>query len=255
MDEMTFELFSRTADYGHVQKCLTVLSEYLNFSGAVFRVSGDSADDDELFGFEGIKSGSWRKAYEKFGRLFFEQRRTYGGVSRKFGFEHLTVVLKDSSLRPSSLNEMFREASASLRADFSFMFGENRASGKYFDISYSANDDGLGLAAGLRDVYWLNFYGTPFVNAIGIENLCELPAFEISDTEHGVFVRITERAEDAHDLKDVLRNQIGNQYFVPKGVHLASTNSSGIVAFLRHLVTIAKLPKDLAVAEVRPKFE
>ncbi len=255
MDDVTIELFSRMVDSERLQRCLMMLDEYLDFASAEFRVSGDTETNDRLFRFEDIKTGEWRESYDEFGRLFFDLDSAYGGISNSDGFEHLTVVLKKSTHEPGSLIDLFGKVSVLFQADFSFVFGENRGSGEYFDVSYSSNDEGLGLAAGLRDVYWLNFYGETFVKLIGAENICELPAFEISETDSGIFVQVSERVEDAYRFRIAIKNQIGNQYFVPKGRRLEHVDSGGVLRLARHLLTVIRSPKNLAVAEVRPQFE
>ncbi|MEO1245947.1 MAG: hypothetical protein AAFX56_09730 [Pseudomonadota bacterium] len=254
MDDVTFQFFSRTVDFKCLQSCLVVLDEYRSLKSAKFLIAGNTEPDDLRYRFGDIEAGVCQETYEKFGRLFFEQDDLHGGVSRRDGFEHLTFVFKNLSAEPNALIRLFMTISKLTSADFSFVYGENLRSEKYFNVAHFAHEEGLGLAAGLRDVYWLNFYGKSFTQLIGVENLLELSVFDVSEFEDGVCVRVSEKIEDAYELKDLVKSQVGEEYFVPKRKSTEQVRSGGILRFLGVLWAIVRAPKDLDTAKVRPRF-
>jgi len=255
MDELTFETFSWNADKLTLQNGLVCLANLLDIGDSEIRISGDRPEDDMSFEIDRFSSGEWQQAYGKFGRLFCEFRSGFFGVSREGEFEHLSVVLKQCLLDEDVLRNLFATVSGAIEADFSFMYGENAGSGKYFDIGYAANDSDLSIAAGLRDVYWLNFYGASFVEAIGTDTLGELTVYEMSRLNNGVLVRTTERIEDAYDLRNVIRNQIGLDCFVPKSTPVPSRDVVGVVGLVRQMLALANSPKERDIATIRPKFD
>lgn len=255
MDEVTFLLFVRQLSFDNLPRCFIVLDNILGLQGAVFRVYGERDADNKTYDFDAIKGGQWHELYRKEGNIFFELNDINGRISRIDGFENFSVALKRTDIVPRRLIDMFKSISELLRADLSFLFGENRGSGKYFNIAYGSNDAGLGVSAGLRDIYWLNYYGKPFVEAIGMHKLRELAVFDFAETESGVFFQTTENVEDAVEVKDSIIEQLGIQYFVPRTKPIKFADSSGFLGLAKHLLAIMRLPKDLGEAAVRPRFD
>lgn len=124
-----------------------------------------------------------------------------------------------------------------------------------FDMAYYSNR--FGVWAGLRDIYWLNYYGKEFVDLMGATHLTSIGSaqrgFKVNE---GVFVQIQEKFLYNRAL---VKDEIGKEFFVEKKVNYPDTPSeiTGLFAMIRYFWQLMKEDKkrDQEVAPARPKIE
>jgi hypothetical protein len=98
----------------------------------------------------------------------------------------------------------------------------------YLDAEYNAKniiDDETGvraigarLARGIPGLYWLNFFGAPYVELMGREKLLTAPAYEVKPVGDGVLVALAASAEAWQSADYKQRGQaviahLGRQFF------------------------------------------
>ncbi len=124
-----------------------------------------------------------------------------------------------------------------------------------FDCHYYSNR--FGIWAGLRDIYWLNYYGKEFVDLIGSTYLSGINSakkgFKFND---GFFLQIQEKSLYNRDL---VKKEIGEEFFIKKRVNDDNDPHEmiGFFALIRFLWKLRKEDKqrDKELAPSRPKIE
>jgi hypothetical protein len=77
---------------------------------------------------------------------------------------------------------------------------------------------GPNLADGLKGLYWLNYFGPPYVELIGRERLLSAPAYEVKQVGDGILLALDESADAWQTLayqrceRDVIEH-VGKQFF------------------------------------------
>jgi len=177
----------------------------------------------------------------------------------KEGFQQNRVWLR---IRRDALNDCaFRESYVQFCRD----------QANLFNVTYLYSFDSVkadawfsslrGLGAGLRDVYWINVFGSPYINMMGRDRLLDCPAFEVAALPNGhVVIRATEIFcdPDSPPLRDVrvqIRDHLGQRFFVKRPTkpqwRIGGTNRLPFTAFLQSWVSWwCNID-----AEVRPKFD
>jgi hypothetical protein len=109
-----------------------------------------------------------------------------------------------------------------------------------------------GLSNGLRDLYWVNVFGPPFVELIGEDKLLELSSnCEIEKlAESEILVRLR-GCDVARDEVERIKSEIGQDYFI-QGIKTpdASVSSGGPLSLVKHLWSLGqgKAPLERAIA-------
>jgi hypothetical protein len=89
-----------------------------------------------------------------------------------------------------------------------------------------------GIASGLPDAYWLNFFGKPFVSIIGAAKLDRMP--RTKSVESIRLVTASEKYESGDSMfeaRRLLRSEIGEEFFRKKA-GTEQAQSSGVLSFL-----------------------
>ena len=80
---------------------------------------------------------------------------------------------------------------------------------------------GVDVSRYLPGLYWLNFFGKPYCELIGLERLLDTPAHEVKGVDDGVLVRLSKDSrewerEDYREAERKVLNHIGRQYCFSK---------------------------------------
>lgn len=110
----------------------------------------------------------------------------------------------------------FRDALVDLAAREAVALEANLLYGYDRRVSDDRYRTAEGIGAGLRDVYWLNVYGPPFVDLIGAERLLSAPAVTRSVDGH-VLVLAPDEALTTPGATAAIRAHLGEEFFVPPG--------------------------------------
>jgi hypothetical protein len=81
---------------------------------------------------------------------------------------------------------------------------------------------GVRLAEGLPGLYWLNFFGKPYVRFIGEDRLLSAPAYEVKKVGNGVLIALNDsplswQSADYNEREINTINHIGRDLFFFKG--------------------------------------
>lgn len=152
-------------------------------------------------------------------------RREHDTFLRNTGYRQNRVTLYTDEPRDAALRERYLDVcrSQSLALDVNYLYAyQQRLDDARF---YTA----AGIGAGLRDVYWVNVFGPPFVELIGVEHLLSAPAR-------------TERLGDRHVLlvvdrreKEAVAAHIGKEFFAPPAAQPAQSGTVGLLGAVRML--------------------
>lgn len=185
---------------------------------------------------------------------------------RRFdGLEQNTCELMTSSLFLENpfWKEMYIELSIKMAQLFKSNYLYCYALNTGFDHFFTSQS---GLEIGLKDIYWLNIFGPPYIEMIGREKLLSCPAYEVREIEDKhILIQPLEQVAPAGDEQmrsqcNKIKDHIGRQFFVcPKIKPKYSVpNKSGIISFfdlIKFFWAINRNFKDERnAATVRPKF-
>jgi hypothetical protein len=152
-------------------------------------------------------------------------RREHETFLRNTGYRQNRVTLytdepRDPALRGRYL-DFCRAQSLALEVNYLYAYQQRLDDARFYTAA--------GIGAGLRDVYWVNVFGPPFVELIGVEHLLSAPAR-------------TERLGAAHVLlevdrrdKDAVHAHIGKEFFAPAPAQPGQPGTVGLLGAVRML--------------------
>jgi hypothetical protein len=151
-----------------------------------------------------------------------------------------------SKLSDAEIIELFLEFVTKL-GDLYLGYGYDT---KYGNFNHRYYSNYHGLWAGLRDVYWINFYGKEYVDLIGKEKLLNCDLLEKSGECAGgiYFVVLSACLKN----RDAVITKIGDEYFVidHKSTKFGVEERTGVFALFK---TIGGLLKDNTENEIATK--
>jgi hypothetical protein len=159
---------------------------------------------------------------------------------------------------PISLNANFRTRlmdfirSVALELDSDFAYACDLPSADY---RYGRNR--AGLSNGLRDVYWVNVFGKPFLHLIGTDKLLTLSSADhVEKLSDSLILVALNEPRGVREQQERLKAEIGRQFFIgrvepPRG----SVSTGGPLSLVRHLWKLGQAASDAEVAREVPHFE
>jgi hypothetical protein len=185
-------------------------------------------------------------------------------VPEYFRPNQLTVVLPEIRLRSPAFSERvvrgFRSVATTFQADYGVVRPRVRAEARYRSV--------LGYAAGIEDIFWLNYFGPAYTRIFGIKDVRHLPACAIdSPTRDSIFIRVTESFFDPSLMQRAqsVRERLGEAFFLkPTDGNPSKVEYSGgflfnplrLFRFVSSAVdNSAARREDRLIADVRPSFD
>ena len=122
------------------------------------------------------------------------------------------------------------------------------------NVSYRATD--TAIADGLRDTYWINSFGSEYVELIGEKKLLRTPNAEVKKLpgdRSRILVKLSDRV-DCDEERVAFRKYLGEDIFVPLTPQTEAINTGNPFRIVKHFWEITRKPP-LEVAPRRPYFE
>lgn len=241
-----------------IKSIFKILNDLVVLEYADFKIPGRVEKDDLNLNFTEVINNDWEEKFIENFMISFSSKSSFGGFESHKHYVSFQLYINNDDLS-NIIEKLCINLINNIDVDLLFCY-ENNISPNNFDISYGSHDRGIGIKAGLRDVYWLNYYGESFAQLIGINKLLALPVFSVEPIECGVFFKITENTEDAYSYRPTIKAQIGENFFVPKDIdgktHMSKTKEkSGLFGLFSHMLHLSRAPENTLVAESRPDFE
>jgi len=246
----------------NIKSIVCLFDGYVEIESMYFNIPGKNSKSDKRLTYNKFASLIDDESFDQANGMFFNSKNNVvtGSINISEQFGNLDIGIQhNKNNNIETINKLLINISKLLKSDLSLILQTNIRTNISIDCAYGAHDKGIGIKAGLRDVYWVNYYGNSFAELIGKEKLLDLPVSEAKAVGEGVYFKLTEEPEDAFALKNAIKAQIGEQYFVPKDIkgkkHMANTKEkSGLFGVFSHLLHLSKTPENLLVAESRPDF-
>lgn len=101
---------------------------------------------------------------------------------------------------------------------------------KVMEVSPSVRAVGRDFSKYLPGLFWLNFFGKPYLNAIGTKRVATTPARVVERLKTGILVEIYEdpllwNEEPSRILERAVRDHLGSEFFFLKGYETSKTKS------------------------------
>jgi len=122
----------------------------------------------------------------------------------------------------------------------------------------------FGLLTGLKDIYWINIFGIPYIKIIGSHKLLTCPAFSVRQIdENHIIVQTTKNFIDPNSpsmeaVRNHIKNHLGLEFFVKNNI-LKQEKEGGIInifQFMRFLYKSKKEFEDTSNdAIIHPTFD
>jgi len=134
-----------------------------------------------------------------------------------------------------------------------------------YDLEYDKQGYGtkLELGAGLKNIYWLNIFGLPYIEILGREKLLSSPAYEVNGLGAN-HIRLLAtptynsfKGKRRNELRAHIRDHFGEAYFTKKksACH-EGPNAGGLFTLLRIMRRSHKEFNDTSwYADIRPEFD
>ncbi len=138
-----------------------------------------------------------------------------GYIQSGENFNSLSVQMVDSLVtsdeNKSQFIDLFTKSCLNFDCELGFCY---LAEAPGYNGSYRSSRESI--ASGIRDVYWLNFYGEKLVNLIGDSKLRSLKGcYSKSFDKRGIMFQISDEPK-CIQVKDAVMTSIGSEYFVGK---------------------------------------
>jgi len=164
----------------------------------------------------------------------------YWSIKTKFSVKNVDL---------ESVAAIFSELVESISPDLGFGFDDVATP---YNVSYFSNS--LGPWAGLRDLYWFNYYGRKYLDLIGVERLKKIPEIVLMQSwSDGIFF-VIDKKYLPHRRRII--NQIGEEYFIHKSITGGAEEKVGILQLFK---TVYKLSQNkdakVEMAERRPSLD
>ena len=159
----------------------------------------------------------------------------------------VNVEFEESTLESESIIDVFLALIEQIRPDLAFGYSEF---GAPYDIRYFSSD--LGPWAGLRDLYWLNYYGDRYSRLIGIDRIKNVEQItNLEEIKKGVFFTLDKSL--LNNRQEII-SRIGNEYFIRESISGGAEQSSGFFQLFKTLYHLSKDSND-AIAKKRPPLD
>ena len=148
------------------------------------------------------------------------------------------------------LKSLFIRLVESISPDLAFAYDEVAAP---YNVRYFAHD--LGPWAGLRDVYWFNFYGKKYARLIGRERVKKIPeVLTLDDIDDG-FLFVLDK-ESLTNRRNIIK-QIGDEYFAETSPKVGGAEEKvGLVQLFKTIYHLSRDKDDAKViAAKRPHLD
>lgn len=165
----------------------------------------------------------------------------------------LTLSLNEKLITDLAFKERFvlfsEVAAKKMQPDFCFICDI-----KYADYKYGINM--AGLANGLRDIYWVNIFGPPFVRLIGEEKLLNVSSAKIVEKLGDTLIMLVLDGPDENIAQqEKLKTEIGEQYFLRcQGNSIGKVSAGGLFSLINHLRKLGRQNQKVELAETLPTF-
>jgi hypothetical protein len=146
----------------------------------------------------------------------------------------ITVELSAQKVDIDTMQSLFVELIESISPDLAFGYDEFAAP---YNVSYFKNK--LGPWAGLRDVYWLNYYGKKYAELVGIDTLKKIPqVLTVQDLKDGIFFLLDKGS--LRGRNEVI-NQIGNGFFIRTSPSIGGAEEKvGILQLFKTIYSLSR---------------
>ncbi|MCU7919308.1 MAG: hypothetical protein KZQ95_13275 [Candidatus Thiodiazotropha sp. (ex Epidulcina cf. delphinae)] len=146
----------------------------------------------------------------------------------------INAEFQSAEIQLETIRDIFLKLVNLIRPDLAFGFDEY---GAPYNVRYFSSD--LGLWAGLRDVYWLNYYGEKYTNLIGFDRIKETPQVSTANEIDRGLLFVVDKPQ-LNNRQEII-NKIGKEYFVSESIHAGANQSTGIIGLIK---TIYQLSHD-----------
>jgi hypothetical protein len=114
-----------------------------------------------------------------------------------------------------------RDAFAAIAKGLSVRYGNARAREEYYQKNMVDDESGVraigaNITYATPGLYWLNFFGRPYLDLIGRERLLSAPAYEVTPIDDGVLIALDSSADawqTAAYREQAVIEHLGQQYF------------------------------------------
>jgi|GEM_PF-2878226 len=238
---------------------LILVNEYFDLRDTIFTIPGVDASNDFKFSFDMINNNKFDYSFDQIQSIWLNKKngKLSGSIQLDDSDNFFSLEVELDFERLDEVTNFFSDAKLISLIDFGYAYQTDIQTDIYLDISYGANENGLGIKAGLRDVYWLNYYGKEFVEMIGENKIKNLPAYKLHQLNDSILYVISKNPGEAYQLKEKIKGIIGDEFFVEsiKSLKSIPQESNGVTGLFRHLFKLSKGPKDEREAKIRPSFK
>lgn len=160
-----------------------------------------------------------RGAYDGLTFFISHKQSTIPPLSNSYHIE----IYGLSKIEKKEVREWVYEFFKDFTASFSVRYGNARLS-EEFNAKNMIDDEtgcraiGVNLQYTIPGLYWLNYFGTPYVNLIQREKLVSAPAYEVFENSGGVMIALDETPlqwqEESYKARErQVVEHLGTQYF------------------------------------------
>lgn len=249
----------KSFDFENLLNVFEIIDKYIGLQNNSFMIAGQEEKDDYKFKYSSLDSEQTKNRYKAKRIMCFSHPSELieGHLGQHEHYSSLDVDI-DKSISFEEIEKLFLELSVILNVAFSFALPYHE---QKYDISYSGHDEKIGIKAGLRDVYWLNFFGKPFVDIISSEKLLNLQVSKSLEYGDNIYVKLSDSPTEALAKKESIKTQIGEEYFVRLSpemeeyiANMPERHGSGLLVFFKGIIHANKRPADLSVANKTPNW-